>query len=558
MGEGTLHIQPSREGLNPSSLNTGEQSPEKAKFVSKDITTLPDELVVIILSNLNPKSLAICQRVNRRWQGLITNHMLARSFYRHCHPSGQRNNPLTIERYHSSIRDWLRGFSNLGRESVVQLDEVSQHKHFHELLFFSMAKVLAEARELTCQNAGTIEHSNSLRDASFSSDGNHLVSVCFDEIKISGPVDGRWQEKVAVPRSGYVRKASFSPDGNRVVTTCGNRAAKIWEFADGEWQKKATIEHSVQVNNACFSPDGRHLVTFSDRCAAKIWELEGGEWQKKATIRHPCSVDNAYFSPDGNHLVTTAFRNKSTKICGLVNGHWQEEASIEHSDQAPFVYSGWVRDASFSPDGKYLATASNDGTAKIWKIVDGHWKETATIEHTAIVANVCFSPDGNYLLTIPLDCTVKIWKFVDGQCQNKATIRHSKRVEKACFSPDGNHVVTVSYDHTAQIWGLVDGRWLKKVTIQHSGIVRDASFSPDGKHLVTASDDYTAQIWGPVGGQWQKKASIGHPDSVYCVSFSPDGTHLVTATSAGIRCNRIIKAEVTIWMLKNKENGDDF
>ena len=350
-----MHIQPSREGLNPSSRNTCEQSSEKAKFVNKDITTLPDELLIIILSNLSPKHLAVCQRVNRRWQGLITNHMLARSFYRHCHPSGQRNHPLTIERYHSSIRDWLKGFSNLGRESVVQLDEVSQHKHFHELLFFSMAKVLAKARELTCQNAGTIEHSNSLRDASFSSDGNHLVSVCFDEIKISGPVDGRWQEKVPVPRSGHVRKASFSPDGNRVVTTCGNRAAKIWEFADGEWQKKATIEHSKWVLTAKFSPDGYYLLTAGQ--TARIWELIAGQWQEKATIEHSSILMNASFSPDGRHLAT-ASHDHTAQIWELVAGQWRKKATIEHSDI--------VRDVSFSPDGRQLLTASTDNTAQVW------------------------------------------------------------------------------------------------------------------------------------------------------------------------------------------------
>ena len=110
-------------------------------------------MIVKIFSNLDTRDLVNCKLVNRRWQEIIDkDHVLALAFYRCCHPAKQRTNPLSVERYHSFIQSWLRGFSNLGRESAARLDKFLRHKHFTEILFFSMAKVLAKAKALTCQD----------------------------------------------------------------------------------------------------------------------------------------------------------------------------------------------------------------------------------------------------------------------------------------------------------------------------------------------------------------------------------------------------------------------
>ena len=470
-----------------------ESSEERASFANKDITILPDELLVKIFSNLDLRDLTHCQLVNRRWQELIDDHMLALAYYRRCHRAKQRTNPLTVQRYHSSIRGWLAGFNNLGRELAERLDKFLQHKHFSEILFFSIAKVLAKAKALTCQNVGTITHSNWVCNTSFSPDGGYLVTVSLDHCaKISKLVAGQWQEETTIQYSRWVNDVCFSPDGSRLVIASSDRTAKLWRLVNGQWQVEKTIEHTESVIKVRFSPDGKRLVIAST-VGAKLWRLVSGQWQVETTIEHSRSVNDTSFSPDGRHLVTAS---NAAKIWELVGDQWQEKATIEHSSP--------VIGVCFSPDGNHLvAIANQNNTAEIWGLIAGQWRAKTPIKfeeyertdswYPGWLLDVCFSPDGNYLAIAAAD-TPTIWKLVDGEWKQSAAIKHSSWVTRVSFSPDGNHLLIVSDEPTVKIWGLANGRWLEKATIKNTGLRRDTSFSPDGHQLVTVSD-HIVKIW---------------------------------------------------------------
>ena len=451
-----------------------------------EITHLPDELVVKVLSNLDFKDVSACRCVNHRWHALVDKrHLQALAFARFLHyqPTPQ---PQTVENYHLSTRSWLTDFGIRGKELAEQLDELLEHKNFPEILFFSIAEVLAKARLLTCQNVCTFEHSHWVMDASFSPDGRHLATASIDcTAQVRELVAGQWRKKVTIRHSGLVLTARFSPDGHYLLTTGLN--PQIWELVAGQWQKKATIEHSQGVLTARFSPDGQYILTLSADCTAKIWRLVAGQLQEKATIQHSGQVMYARFSPDGRHFVTVSM-DHTAQIWELVAGQWQQKTTIRHS--------GPVRNASFSPDGRHLAMIYLDPTVQIWELVAGQWQQKTTIQHSGQVNIVRFSPNGHCLATASINRkrTVKIWELVAGQWQEKATIEHSERVNYISFSPDG-HLVTASDDHTVKILGRFDGQWQEKATISHNRNVSRARFSPDGSQLLTASSDNTAKVW---------------------------------------------------------------
>ena len=472
-------------------VQNGRLQPDQVSLASqedsKDMTCVPNELVVKILSNLGTRDISVCRSVNRTWKELIDNlHLQARSFCLDCPPPAVLYSPQkAVERYSSSIRDWLTGFSDKGKKSVEQLDQLSEVKYFPEELFFSIAKTLAQAKFFLCKNTETIQHTDGVNNVSFSPDGTYLVSASRDgTAKIRGLVDGQWQEKTIIRHTDWVENVSFSPDGNHLVTAARDSTARIWSLVNGQWQEKTTIRHTDWVKNASFTPDGNHLVTASYDYTAKIRGFVNGQWQEKTTIQHNGWVENASFSPYGNHLVTVS--HNIVKIWELVDGQWQENTTIQHTD--------WVKNASFSPGGNHLVTISHK-IVKIWGLVDGQWQEKATIQHTGWVKNASFSPDRYHLVTASVDHTAKIWRLVDGQWQENTTIQHTNWVNSASFSPDGYHLVTASGDYTVTIMGLVGGKWLKKATIQHTDWVNSASFSPDGYHLVTVSGFNTVKIW---------------------------------------------------------------
>ena len=480
-------------GLQPSCTyeEWPSDSPRRLETpADKDITNLPDELIIKILSNLNIRDISVCKRINRSWQELVdTNHLQELSFGRclHFQPISQ-----TVKNYQSLTRGWLTGFSNRGKELAQQLDNFLGNKHFPEILFFNIAKVLTKTKLLICQNVCTFRHPDSV----------HINPI-------------------------------FSPDGNHLVTASDNETAEIWELAAGQLQHKATIRHHNWLINISFSPDGSHLVTDSDKKTAEIWGLVAGHWQHKVTIRHSVRLAGFSFSPDGSRLVTACY-DGTAKIWELVTEQWQHKATIEPSN--------WVNNVSFSPDGTHIVTISNYHTTRIWEIAAGQWREKATSRHSGWVKCVSFSPDGSHLVIVATsndhmvtsnDHTAEIWGLVAGQWQHKATICHAEWVRGISFSPDGSHLV-IGFDFdTAKIWGVIAGQWQEQATIPLYGSISNASFSPDGSHLVTANLD-TAIIWGVVGGQWKEKATLRHSNRVRSASFSPDGIHVLTLSGDDI------------------------
>ena len=469
-------------------------SPRRLETLAdKDITNLSDELIIKILSNLNIRDISVCKRVNRSWQELVdTNHLQELAFGRRLHfqPISQ-----TVKNYQSFTRGWLTGFSNRGKELAQQLDNFLGNKHFPEILFFNIAKVLTKTKRLICHpNVCTLPHAD-------------LVHI--------NPI--------------------FSPDGNHLMTASDNGIAKIWEFAAGQLQYKATIRHHNWLINISFSPDGSHLVTDSDKQTAEIWGLVAGHWQHKATIRHSGRLAGMSFSPDGSRLVT-AYYDGTAKIWEFVTEQWQHKATIGSAN--------WVNNVSLSPDGTHIVTTSDYRTTRIWEIAAGQWREKATSQHSGRVRCVSFSPDGSHFVIVatsndhtimatPNDHTAKIWGLVAGQWQHKTTICHADWVRGISFSPNGSHLVIAFDFDTAKIWGVVAGQWREQATIPLYGTISNASFSPDGSHLVTANLD-TAIIWGLVGGQWKEKATLWHSGRVRSASFSPDGIHVLTLSGDNI------------------------
>src|SRR5262249_46597310 len=122
-------------------------------------------------------------------------------------------------------------------------------------------------------------------------------------------------------------------------------------------------------------------------------------------------------------------------------------------------HSELVRSVVFSPDGKRLASASDDPTVKVWDAATG--QELLTLEgHARGVNSVAYSPDGRCLASASWDGTLKIWDANTGQ-PLLSLKGHTSAVVGVAYSPDGRRLASASWDRTLKIWDAANGQELR-------------------------------------------------------------------------------------------------
>ncbi|WP_413174870.1 hypothetical protein [Anabaena azotica] len=149
-----------------------------------------------------------------------------------------------------------------------------------------------------------------------------------------------------------------------------------------------------------------------------------------------------------------------------------------------------VNSVGFSPDCQTIATASSDGTVRLWNLKGQLLQEFIGGDNFAVYS-VSFSPDGKTIATASHDNTARLWNL-KGQLLQEFQ-GHQGSVLSVSFSQDGQTIATASSDGTARLWNL-KGQLLQEFQ-GHQDSVRDVSFSPDGKTIATASSDRTARLW---------------------------------------------------------------
>ncbi len=295
-------------------------------------------------------------------------------------------------------------------------------------------------------------------------------------VDLAGLNVGTWQGRITITAQGAQNGSTVIPVLLTVIP------GTLTSHRGGVWSVAFSPDGSLNASAACESPD--EIRSCHMQSEIKLWEVATG--RQVRTLDSPTGiVTSVAFSPDGK-LLASGSQDATIMLWDVATG----AKVLTLRGHGAFG----VTSVAFSPDDQLLASGSYDKTIKLWKVATGEAVRTLS-GHTNGVLSVAFSPDGKLLASGAADQKIKLWEVASGLEVRTITSRSSRsQVETVAFSPDGRLLASGWRDSPITLWEVATGQEVRTF-VGHTDILTSIAFSPDGQFLASGSYDRTVRLW---------------------------------------------------------------
>jgi WD40 repeat protein len=370
----------------------------------------------------------------------------------------------------------------------------------------------------------------------------------------------------AIPITGVMPGAidevqvSFSPNSNHIVLTIiyGDLfSTQIWKW-NGKSLEEVSDAEKNYIQNAqitSFSSDGK-LVAFTNNNTVRIYNLSTSSHSNLINlneIKLPSgAIQNITFSQDGKYIATQSEN-------GTVRWWDVYSLKLEKSKQYQFLQND-IQNISFSPDNKTIATVSSNGTAVRLFDLNGKPSESPPVT-SGKITSINFSPDNKTIVIGNENGTVSFWNQSNKKLEQIQA--HLKNVKSVVFSPDGQRLGTLGSDgnesdgsdtYVAKLWKLNGGKFEPEKTSREYNSLNNKVHSVKFKanedlRVVTEINDShisaTVSSWKMSGEQEDILSGELKRESSDSIAFSPDNSLLASVST-------VSKNIIRLWDLQNR------